>query len=134
MALELKKADTITTVTDAELVPEGDKDTTYQVRHLTTEKHREIEKQNTKMVPNKRTHQREPELDADAFTEDLIDYIVAGWSGVVANGEPLPCTREYKLLLDAARKRALLVYAGSNEIVAAPERRAESFPDAAGVR
>lgn len=134
MALELKTADDITTITDAELVPEGDKETSYDLRHLTTEKHREIVKANTSKVPNKRTHQRDDVVDWEAVSDDLLDYAIAGWSGIVSKGEPLPCVKANKLLLDGPRKSAILERAGMNEIAAAPERRAESFRDPATAR
>ena len=134
MALELKTADEITTVTDAELVPEGDKDTTYDIRHLTTDKHREIVKRHTQKVPNKRTHQRDDVTDLEAVSDALLDYAIADWKGIVSAGQPVPCTLDYKLLLDGPRKTAILERAGMNEVTAAPERRAESFRSPAADR
>jgi hypothetical protein len=132
--LELKSADEITPVTDAELVADGDKDTTYSLRHITTDKHREIVKANTDKVPNRRTHQRDDVVNWEAVQDDLVDYAIADWSGVVAKGQPVPCERVYKLLLDGPRKTAILERAGMNEVAAAPERRAESFRAPADVR
>ncbi len=127
MPLVLKSTDDRQTLTDAELIPDGAKDVMYVLRHLTTEQHREIVRSNTKKVPNKRTHQMEDRVDWEAVSDDLLDYVLTEWSGVVANDAPLPCTRAHKLLLDGPRKTAMLELAGMNEVQATPERRAESF-------
>lgn len=127
MALELKTDDDSTTITDADLMPDGDKETSYTIRHLTTAKHREIVKAHTKKVPNKHTHQREDVTDWEAVSDDLIDYVLTGWHNVIASGQQVACTLANKLLLDGPRKKAILELAGMNEIAAAPERRAESF-------
>jgi hypothetical protein len=134
MALELKTDDDLSTITDADLVPDGDKDTTYQVRHITTEKHRLVVKAHTTKVPNKRTHQRDDVVDWDGVSDELLDYAIAGWTNVVAKGVPLDCTLAHKMRLDGPRKTALLEYAGMNEVAAAPARKAESFRPVEGVR
>jgi hypothetical protein len=46
----------------------------------------------------------------------------------------LPCTAEHKLLVDGNRRALLLARAGMNEVMAAPEVRAASFPPLAAVR
>ena len=127
MAVELKDDGDIDVVSDADLVPGGDKDTSYNVRHITIEKNREIVAKNTKPIPNRRTHVMEPTTDWQAVNDDLLDYAISDWRGIVAKGEPLPCTRENKMKLDALRRDALLQKSGLNEVQAAPERRAESF-------
>jgi hypothetical protein len=73
-------------------------------------------------------------VDWEAVSDDLLDYVIAGWSGIIAKGEPLPCVKVNKLLLDGPRKTAILERAGMNEIAAAPERRAESFRESESVR
>jgi hypothetical protein len=135
MAVELKTDEDVSTITDADLMgPVGDKDTTYQVQHITPKKHAEIVRQHTKRAPNKRTHQMDEIIDWEAVGEALLDYVVKGWSGITYKGEPLPCTLEFKLRLDAPRRSRLLDVAGMNEVAAAPERRAESFREGAEVR
>ena len=134
MALDLKTDDDVSTITDADLVPDGDKDTTYTVRHITTDKHREIVKAHTTKVPNKRTHQRDDVTDWNAVSDALLDYALAEWSGVISRGQPVPCDRGHKMLLDGQRKTALLEHAGMNEVAAAPARTAESFRTPPDVR
>jgi hypothetical protein len=133
MALELKTDDDITTVSDADLVAGGDPETSYDIRHITPQKHREIVKQNTKKVPNRRSHAMEEVTDWVALQDALVDYAIAKWTGIVYKGQPLPCERENKLRLDAGRRMAILDRAGMNEVQAAPERRSESFPEGAEV-
>ena len=134
MALELKTDDDITQYTDAELVPDGDKDTVYFVRHLTPETLAEMLKRHTKKVPNRRTHQRDDVTDREALMKEQLDYALTDWSGVISKGVPLKCTPEAKRLLDAVRQVAILDKAGLNTVVATPESRAESFRETADVR
>ena len=135
MALTLKRDGDETTLTDAELMgPDGDKETTYTIRHLTTEKHREVVREHTQKIPNKRTHQRDDVTDWEAVSDALLAYVLVKWSGVVVDGQAVPCEWAYTSLLDGPRKSALLERAGLNAIAATPERRAESFRTAADVR
>lgn len=130
MALELRDESATFPVTDDKLITGGDKDTSYTVRRLTLDKHREIRRRHTKAA-----NYRKPErIDEDAFQDDLFDYVLVGWSGVVANGEPVPCDWEHKRLIDVPRRIALLDLAGMNEIAAAEDARGESFRPAPGVR
>lgn len=134
MPLNLKTDDDVTPVLDSDLVLDGDKGTTYFVRHLTKDKHREIVAQHTKKVPDKRTHQRVDKTDWDAVSDALLDYALTKWEGVQVAGVDVPCEMTFKKLLDAARATAILERAGMNEIAAAPERREESFRTTAEVR
>jgi len=127
MALELKQVGDLITVCDADLVPDGDKDTTYSIRHLTIEKNRELRRKHTKRKPNPRTHVMEDETDEYALSDEQFDYALADWKGVVAGGEAVPCTRDHKMLLDGLRRDAILRKAGLNEIAAVGEARKESF-------
>jgi hypothetical protein len=134
MALELKNDDDITPIPDSEVVLNGDPETIYQVRHITPKKHAEIVKQNTTRMPNRRTHVPDDVIDWAKVSIALLDYALVDWSGVTSKGQPLPCTLDYKLLLDGPRRSRLLELAGMNEVAAAPEVRAESFPEGAAVR
>lgn len=132
MAIELNREDAEITVCDKDLsgVADGDPDVSYTIRKLTQPIHRKILKQHT-------SHEfvrgvgRQEKFDAQAITDDLLDYVLVGWSGVLLKGEPAPCTRDWKLNgLDVDRKRALIDKAGMNEIARVPEVRAASFPSA----
>jgi hypothetical protein len=126
MALELKNEEDTWTISDAELLAGGDKDTSYTVRRLTLDKHREITKKHTKPATYRKAERR----DEAKIQDDLFDYVLTGWKGVIAKGAPLPCTWEYKRLIDTARRIALLDEAGMNDVAAAEGARAESFPGA----
>lgn len=134
MAVEIRDDNEILTVRDADLVADGDAETTYDLRTITLEKNREIVKRHTKKVPNKRSHVMEDKVDWEAVTDDLLDWAIADWKGIVSKGQPLPCTLENKKRLDGVRRDAILQRAGMNEVQAAPERRAESFRSTEGVR
>jgi len=127
MALDLKQAGETITVTDAELVTDGDPETTYTLQHLTVEKNREFLKQFTKKKPNPRTHQMDDVTDFEAVADAQFDYALAEWSGVLVGGQPVPCTRRYKMLLDGIRRDAIMRRAGSNDVAQVAELRAESF-------
>lgn len=134
MALKLQTGDDTTDVCDADLVADGDKEAVFTVRHLTVQKNREIVKQHTKQISNRRTHQMDDVTDWEAVADAQFDYVLVDWKGVYVNGEPVPCTKDYKALVDGARRTALMVKAGMNEVAAAAEVRAESFPPLAAVR
>jgi hypothetical protein len=125
MAKQLQEAGAQFTVKDSDLLQDGDKDTTYTLRHLTREKHREIQAEHTEKVINKRTHQREDRTDWAAVTDALVDYVIVGWAGVLYRGQPAPCDREHKMLLDAPTTDAILERAGLNAITGARDEEAE---------
>lgn len=131
MPLELKTESDTWWVTDADLIPGGDKGTRYKVRRLTLDKHREISKRHTKPGTFRRP---EGKRDDEAIQDDLFDYVLDGWEGVTVKGEAVPCEWDYKRLLDVPRRIALLDNAGLNEIAAAEDARGESFRGAAEVR
>lgn len=117
---EIKEAD----------IPEvvnADPDVTYTVRPLSTTKFRELQKKNTRMVPNKATRAMEPEVNGENLADDLIDWVIAGWSGIVDKGQPAECSRANKLRLDGQVKTGLIGVSGLNRIEAAPAETARSF-------
>lgn len=111
---------------DLQGIDEADKDTAYTLRPLTTAKFRELQKKNTKQVLNKRAGRMEPQLDGETLADDLIDHVIAGWTGILSKGQPADCTRENKLKLDGQVKQALIGVAGLNRIEAIPEEREQS--------
>lgn len=113
--------------TDIPDVTQADADTSYTVRPLTTAKFRELQKKNTKLVVNKATKSMEQEIDGEKLADDLIDWVVAGWSGILDKGQPAECSRENKLRLDGQVKQGLIGVAGLNRIEAAPAVRDDSF-------
>jgi len=132
MALQLTRQGDTITVKDSELgVAPSDADTSYTVQLLTRATYREIAHRHTKKRPNRRTGQMEDVTDWEAVSDDLIDYIVQGWDGVLDNGAPAPCSRENKLKLDGGRTTALMDVAGLSQIQSASEVKASSFRGAA---
>jgi hypothetical protein len=134
MPLELKTEADVTPVLDSDLVPDGAKDVTYYIRHLTKEVYREIVKSHTQKVPNRRTHQKEDVTDWQAVTDAQLDYALTKWDGVNIGGKAAECNAETRQLLDGPRVLAILDRAGANEIASAGEGRAESFREAEKVR
>lgn len=123
MALELLDDSKTIEVTDAEIVDGGDKDTTYTIRKITQARQREFRKRNTR--PG--NYRRDEAINHDGLQDDQIDYALVAWSGVVANGQPVPCERSYKLRLDIVRKVAILDRACIADVVAAEEAKDKSF-------
>src|SRR5688572_20337575 len=99
MARQLHDESTAFPVKESDLpdVLNPDPEVTYSVRPLSTAKFRELQKKNTRMVPNKQTRQMDPELNAEHFADDLIDHVIEGWSGIVDKGQPAECSRANKL-------------------------------------
>jgi hypothetical protein len=121
------------TVCDADLVEGGDKETTFTLRHITTEQHQDIVDRYTKDTWTKR-HQKEKVYDHVAIQRELLDFVLVGWAGVVSLGTntPIPCEIDAKLLLDVNRKTAIIERAGGNEIVSPAEAKERSFRRPAG--
>lgn len=134
MALKLLKDDDEFTVKDTDLVANGDPETSYGLRHITLDKHREFVKQRTKQVPNRRTHQFDKDIDWDAVSDDVFDYVLTSWTGITDEGAAVPCEWEYKKRLDGVRRIAIMEKAGMNEIQQIREHRADSFRPFAAVR
>lgn len=112
-------------VRDSQLgVPDGDGDTVYVLNPMDVETYRKIVKEHTTRF-NRRSHQKEP--DPEAVADAIFDYVLADWRGIVLRGQPVPCTWEFKAKLDAARRAALLDFAGMNQVQRSPEETGESF-------
>lgn len=129
MARALHNDDTTFTVKETDIpdVQQADPDVTYEVRALTTAKFRELQRKNTRPVPNKATRQMVDEVNGEKLADDLIDHVIAGWAGIVDKGQPAPCTRENKLRLDGQVKQGLIGVAGLNRIEEAPAATEASF-------
>ena len=127
MPIQLMNDDDRIVVTDADLVAGGDADTTYTLRPLTRDVRKRMVKAHTAKRPNPRTHAMEDATDHEAVGSDLVDFALIAWTGILWNGEPAPCEREFKLKLDDMRLRAILEAAGLSRIVEADQARGESF-------
>jgi len=121
-------------VKDSELVAGGDPDTSYSLRPLTREIRKEILAKNTSRVPNRRTHQMDEQIDGEGVGWDLLDYSLVSWDGILWDGQPAPCERDYKLKLDPTRSVALLEKAGLSQVIAAEVARPETFRAPAAIR
>lgn len=136
MARQILTADETFEVRDSDLgLPDGDPETVYVLRPLLTETHREIVKRHTTQVLNKFTHQREPVVNSEAAVDEIYDYVLVDWRGIVdRTGAPVACTPETKRGLGTAIRTALLERAGMNQIKAPEVVEQESFRGAAPVR
>lgn len=128
MPIQLMSDDDRITVTDAELMgASGDAETIYTLRPLTREVYKRVAKAHTKQAPNRHSRQMEEKVDMVAVHEDLLDHALVSWTGLLWNGEPAPCEREFKLRLDGLRVSSLLERAGMSQVVAAEVDRRDSF-------
>jgi hypothetical protein len=128
MALKLIQAEETREICDKDLpgIADGDAEVFYTIRSLDQKTHRKLVKQNTKQV-FERGVGRVDRIDHPAAADDIIDYVLVGWRGILLGGSAAPCTRENKLCLDFARRSALNDLAGMNEIARGQEARVESF-------
>lgn len=137
MALLVRDDTDQVVICDADLdgVDDGDAETFYTIRVIPPRKYKELQDRHTKFVINKATHRKEPVVDDEAFSADLLDYLLVGWEGVLyaSTKAPVPCTRETKTAcITGQRVAALLKRASINETEAQAARRA-SFRRAADV-
>lgn len=142
MALRLFKADDRIEVADLDLaiyepdIKDGDSETVYTVRVVTPEELRRLRQPHVTWRINRQTHQREEQISPEAalaFADELIDRVLVAWRGVEYDGQPVPCERDYKVLLDPLRKSAL-VRASTSSQVQSGEDLAASFRGPADVR
>lgn len=136
MAIRLIDVDERDEVKDSDLpgVTDGDPETSYSIRSIGIEDYRAIVKQRSTTRPNPRTQQKETVLTAEGeqlVNEDILDFVLVGWTGITLRGAAVPCVREHKLRLDPVRQMAIRTYAGMNKIARVPEVRAESFREPA---
>jgi hypothetical protein len=108
-------------VRDSDLISGGDAETVYTVRPLTRETAKRLRRSHTTTV---RGIDR---IDQDGLTEDLLDYCLTGWEGILWKGQPAPCDRAMKLQLDTVRILGLIDRAGLSRVLAAEADRAASF-------
>lgn len=129
MARVLLRSDDRIDVKDSELgLPDGDPETVYILRPLLTEVHREIVKRHTVYVLNKVTHQKDAVTDTDAVVDEIYDYVLVDWRGVVdVAGQPVPCDSASKRGLGTVIRTALLERAGLNQIKSVAEQQEDSF-------
>jgi hypothetical protein len=128
MALELLQDGEEFSVADDKLtnVTDGDPEVVYRLRKLDPKRHKSIIKQHTK-AEFQRGVGKVDKTDWPAVSDDVIDYVLIGWQGVLLGGKPAECSRELKLKgLDTPRRIALADLATTNTRVA-EEVRAESF-------
>lgn len=135
MPLELLDPEGRIEVKDSDLtgVTDGDPDTVYVLRPIGIEDHRVLTKQNTRDELDRRSHQKVKVTDWNAVADDVLDFVLIEWRGILFRGAAVPCERDFKLKLDYVRKHALSELAGMNQVARAPERRAESFRQPADV-
>lgn len=122
-------------VRDSEVpgIVNGDPETTYTLRTIGVDDHRRLRTHNTTYIPNPRTLTKDPVVNLEALNDDILDFVLQDWNGLLVRGQLAPCTRDHKLKLDGPRRAALCDLAGMNRIARAPEVRAASFREPAHV-
>lgn len=103
-----------------ECVP--DPDAVYTLRSLSVAVAREIGKRHTRLEFDPKTHRKVEIVNGEAVNDDVVDYIIAGWTGIAGD---VPCTKENKLKLPVPVQKALLERAQVGE--GSAEARAASF-------
>lgn len=129
MALDLLKAGKPITVQDSKLrgVDNGDPEVTYTIHQISPAKNQAVIKAHSQQ------RRGFVEVDNLAVLDDLVDLALQGWSGILLDGVPAPCSRELKLSgLDFTRKQAIVETALSMTAARA-EARAESFREPSSV-
>lgn len=105
--------------------------TVVTLRQLSADDLRRLRKRHT--IATWKNHQRVEELDEDAYTADLIDYLIVEWRGILSeDDQPVPCTREAKLAVAnraPGRLAHMIEVATSAEVV----DREASFREPAGL-
>lgn len=138
MARSLVKQDAIVEVREEELdLPcPADPDAVYSVRWIPPSENERVRAKHVPKRWDKRTHQQvEQDATAEqgkAVIDDLLDYCLIGWSGVVDNGSQVPCERENKLALPRPVKISLVEFA-LMEGASRQERQKQSFREPARV-
>lgn len=128
MPLQLQTEDDQIVVKDTELVEQGDPETTYTVRFVTRETYQRVSTKHSARFGGRRGLKLQEQIEfAVAVNEELIDYALVSWTGVLINGQPAPCDTVHKKMLDGERAQGLLAKAGVNQIAAGEAARAASF-------
>lgn len=128
MALELFKTGATFTVRDADLVPNGDPETTYTVQYFTADDADRLRRAATKAKYNPTTQRMEDEFDGLAYALSILDHVIVGWTGIVRDGVPLDCILAHKRVLPGNRRERLLMLSQENVQVKAAEQAASFRP------
>lgn len=100
-------------------------DSVLVCRRVSRQKAREIEKRHTttKFRPG---GVQVPVADEENVADDLLDYCIVDWRGVVdSRGNAIPCERQYKLLLPPSVLNELMT-ACVQQITTQPEAKEKS--------
>jgi hypothetical protein len=111
-------------VRDADLVPNGDPETTYTVQYFTADDADRLRKQATTKRYNASTQRMDEEFDGLAYALSILDHVIVGWTGIVRDGVPLDCILANKRVLPGNRREKLLMLSQENVQVRAAEQAA----------
>jgi len=118
--------------TDLEFDMPPDPDVVYTLRPITVDYARVVYKRHTTQGKfNRRTGQREEVVNHLAARDELFDYCLVSWTGILAHGQPAPCDLAHKMKLPGVVQAALVDRAQQGQRT--PEDTAESFRQPAGV-
>lgn len=107
---------------------DGDADAKYLIRPIGVDRYREFEKRCTKMVINRDSRRREPEVDRVAMSDLVLDHVLIGWEGILDGRTPVACSGlEIKKKLPGLVIGAITEYATQGGAGRTAEERADSF-------
>jgi hypothetical protein len=110
---------------DLGVAPPIDDEAVYTLRPITVEYARRVYKTHTHQELNRRTHQKDDHVDTVAAVNDLLDYCLVAWAGVVDRGQPVACVLANKLRLPSNIQTALIELAQQGQVT--PEATSASF-------
>lgn len=88
------------------------------IRPISQQKYRQVEQHRTERRLNKKTRAMEEVTDWPAVQDDLIEYAIRSWIGIVgADDQPLQCVLDAKLGLPGELKNELIQRAMQGEAV-----------------
>jgi hypothetical protein len=97
------------------------------LRPITQSKYRSVMGDNTQRLLNKKTRQMEEVTDWDQVQDDLVEYSIQSWTGLIgADDKPLQCVLDAKLGLPGELKNELVQRAMQGEAVSSESFRSAS--------
>jgi hypothetical protein len=123
-------------VVEKDIYPEGDPDVQYLIRPVAQDTFRRLQEQHTTKVLNRRTHQRDVEVDGAALSDAVLDQALVDWKGIQdSSGKTVPCELAAKkqlpgLLIEAITAHALQTGGAAGRTA---DERKESFRATASV-
>jgi len=131
MSIQARRRPFVMRDVDLPGIAAGDPDVSYTIQPLPLGRQLTIRNAVSEKRFNPLTHQEETISDPFTVVNALFQAALQDWSGWVDDdGQPAPCTEEWKDAVDGDRRAAIVNVATNNRVVPGLEGRAESFPAA----